>query len=83
MDNRRWADISQVYIDDTRIGTATFMAPVPVYGFKEGGDPKATFLELLGKNPSFPCVRSKIPWKAEYESAKIERRGVKRIRVSD
>ena len=80
---RRWADISQVYIDGTKIGTAEFMAPMPVYGLKDGEDPKAMFIALQEKNPSLPCVRSKVPWKAEFESAKIERRGAKRLRVED
>jgi len=81
--NRRWADISQIYIDDMKIGTASFMAQIPIYGFKEGHDPKALFLALQEKSPAMPCVRSKVLWKAEYESAKIERRGPQTIRVED
>lgn len=80
---RRWADMSQVYIEDTKIGTSVFMAQMPVYGFKQGEDPKAMFIALQEKNPSLPCVRSKVPWKAEFESAKVERRGAKRLRVED
>ena len=83
MGNRRWADISHVYLGDTKIGTAEFMAQMPVYGFRDGEDPKAMFIALQQKNPSLPCVRSKVPWKAEFESAKIERRGAKRITVQD
>ena len=81
--NRRWAGISQVYIGDTKIGNGEFMAQMPVYGFKRGEDPKALFLALQETNPALPCVRSRVPWKAEYQSAKIERRGPKRITVSD
>lgn len=81
--NRRWADISRVYIGDTKIGNGEFMAQVPVYGFKRGEDPKALFLALQEKTPALPCVRSRIPWKTEYQSVKIERRGPKRITVTD
>ena len=81
--NRRWADLSQVYIEDTKIGTAEFMAQLPVYGFKEGEDPKALLIALQEKAPAMPCVRSKIPWKSEYDSTKVQRRGVKRITVID
>lgn len=81
--NRRWADISQVYIDGTKIGTGEFMAQMPVDGFKRGEDPTALFLALQEKNPELPCVRSRVPWKAEYGSAKIERRGSTKIRVED
>lgn len=81
--NRRWADISQVYIEDMKIGNASFMAQMPIYGFKEGQDPKALFLTLQEKSPALPCVRSSVPWKAEYGSAKINRRGPKKIRVED
>jgi hypothetical protein len=81
--NRRWADLSQVYIEDTKIGTGEFMAQLPVYGFKDGEDPKALFIALQEKTPTMPCVRSKIPWKSEYGSAKLQRRGVKRLTVID
>jgi hypothetical protein len=81
--NRQWADISHVYIGDTKIGTAEFMAQMPVYGFKDGEDPKAMFIALQEENPSLPCVRSKVAWKAGYENAKIERRGPNRLRVFD
>ena len=81
--SRRWADASLVYIEDTKIGTASFMTQMPIYGFKQGEDPKALFLALQEKSPSLPCVRSRVPWKAEYGSAKIERRGPNRIRVED
>jgi len=81
--NRRWADSSQIYISDTKIGTGEFLAQMPVYGFKQGGDPKAMFLALQERTPALPCVKSRVPWKAEYESAKVERRGPKRITVAD
>lgn len=81
--NRRWADASQIYIRDTKIGTGEFLAQMPVPGFKQGGDPKALFLALLEEPPAVPCVRSRVPWKAEYRSAKLERRGPKRITVAD
>jgi len=81
--NRRWADISQIYVSDTKIGGGEFLAQMPVYGFKQGEDPKAMFLALLEEPPALPCVRSKVPWKAEYGSAKLERRGPKTITVSD
>jgi len=81
--NRRWADLSQVYIEDVKIGQSSFMAQMPVYGFKEGQDPKALFLALLEEPPDLPCVRSRVPWKAEFGSAKIERRGPKRLRIAD
>lgn len=81
--NRQWADISQIYISDTKIGTGEFLSQMPVYGFKQGGDPKATFLALQENTPALPCVRSRVQWKAEYDSAKVERRGPKRITVTD
>ncbi len=80
---RRWADTSQVYIGETKIGSGEFMAQMPVYGVKQDEDPKAMFIALQEKNASFPCVRSKVPWKADFENAKIERRGPNRIRVFD
>lgn len=81
--NRRWADTSQIYISDTRIGTGEFFKQMPVYGFKQGEDPKAMFLALLEEPPSLTCVRSRVPWKAEYGTAKLERRGPKTITVAD
>lgn len=81
--NRRWADISQIYIGDVRVGTAAFMAQMPVYGFKQGEDPKAVFIALAEKDISLPCVRSKVPWNDEFESIKVERRGPDSIRVYD
>ena len=81
--NKQWAELSQVYIGDTKIGTGEFMAQLPVYGFKDGEDPKAVFIALQEKSPTMPCVRSKIPWKSEYGSAKLQRRGVQRLTVID
>lgn len=80
--SRQWADISQIYINDTKIGTGEFLGQMPVYGFKQGGDPKAMFLALQEEAPALPCVRSRVPWRAEYDSAKVNRRGPKRITVT-
>lgn len=83
MATRQWADISEIYIEDIKIGNAGFMTQMPVYGFKDGEDPKSMFLALQETGPSLPCVRSKVPWKTEFESAKVERRGATKLRVYD
>ncbi|UCH75850.1 MAG: hypothetical protein JSU82_08515 [Rhodospirillales bacterium] len=81
--NRRWADISEIYIDEVKIGNAEFMSQIPVSGFRQGDDPKDVFIALQEMTPSLPCVRSRVPWKEQYGSTKVERRGATQIVVED
>ena len=81
--SREWADRSQVYIEDQMIGTAAFMAVTSVASFRDGSNPQIMKNDLEYRRPAMPCVRSNIPWKPSYKTARIERRGIQRILVRD
>lgn len=83
MGSRTWADISQIYIDGSKIGNADFMIEMPVYGLEPGRDPKEMWLELVTKKPATRCVKSDVDWKPELLKAKFERKGPNSIKVFD
>lgn len=81
--SRRWADISQIYVDGSKIGNADFMVEMPVYGLEPGRDPKEMWLELVTKKSATRCVKSDVDWNPKLQKAKFERKGPSSIRVFD
>lgn len=81
--SRYWADISKVKIGDTQIGSAEFMNEMPLYGFRGSQDFEDFSERLLESTPTTNCVRSDVPWRAEFESMEIERTGPNKVRIYD
>ncbi len=81
--SRNFADISQIYVDGSKIGNSDFMIEMPVFGLETGRDPKEMWLELVTKKPATRCVKSDVDWKPELLKAKFERKGPNRIVIFD
>jgi len=77
-----WANVSQIYLDDVKLGNADFMAAMPVY-LRVGDDPKEIWTELARKKPTTNCVRTEVDWQPSFLDAKFERKGPNRIRGFD
>jgi len=73
-----WANVSQIYLDDVKLGNADFMTAMPVY-LKVGDDPKEIWTELARKKPVTNCVRTGVDWQPSFLDAKFERKGPNRI----
>lgn len=80
---RNWADVSNIRLDGTEIGNASFMNEMPIYGVRESVEYSDFIEALLEQAPTTNCVRTKVPWKPEYAGAEIERTGPNTIRVFD
>ncbi len=81
--SRTWADISQIYLDGSKLGNADFMIEMPVYSIKEGVDPKELWARIASKKPATGCVRSEVDWRPEFLNAGFERKGPNSIRDFD
>lgn len=75
---RNWADVSQVYLDDVKLGNADFLVEMPIY-LRIGDDPKEIWTKMARERPATNCVKTDVDWRPSFEQAKFERKGPNRI----
>ena len=80
--SRQFADISQVYLDDTKLGNSDFLIMMPIY-LREGVESEEVWAELESKRPATNCVKTEIDWRPEFANAKFERKGPNSVKVFD
>lgn len=80
--SRTFADVSQVYLDGTKIGNSDFLNMMPVY-FRQGDSPEDVWTELLAKQPATNCVKSDIDWRPQFRDGEFESKGPSSVTVFD
>lgn len=72
--SRNFADISQVYLDGTKLGNSEFMNELPVH-FREGDEIEVIADKLRREKPAANCVKTEVDWRPEFAEAEFERKG--------
>lgn len=80
--DRNFADISQVYLDGTKLGNSDFLIRMPIH-FRQGDDPEEGWTRLASEEPATNCVKTNVDWRPEFANAEIERKGPSTVRGFD